>query len=225
MRTAVYIDGFNLYNLRLKRMPRFKWLNLRAMAQGLAPHPAVITRVNFYTARVSARVDPGAPARQKLYLDALSTEPLITVHFGKFLFSDKLAKLYTPPETRPLGYQWPQPLPTMIKVHKIEEKGSDVNLASHLIYDAMTDQFDQALVISNDTDLVEPIRIVVQNVNKRVGIVAPRRHRTGEPPVPSPSLRAVASFVLYLDNHHLVQFASPLTLANGRQIVRHPTWA
>jgi uncharacterized LabA/DUF88 family protein len=224
MRTAVFIDGFNLYNLRLKRLPQFKWLNLRAMSERLAPAPNVITRVNYYTARVSARIDPGGPRRQQLYLDALASEPLVRVHYGRFLFSDKWAKLFTPPDARPPGYLWTQPPPVMVRIYKVEEKGSDVNLASHLIYDAMTNQFDQAFVISNDTDLVEPIRIVVQEVGKRVGIVAPRRARQGEPPVPSPSLAAVASFTLYLDNHHLVQFPSPLTLPDGRQITKPAGW-
>jgi uncharacterized LabA/DUF88 family protein len=114
----------------------------------------------------------------------------------------------------------------MVKVHKIEEKGSDVNLASHLVRDALTAKFDQALVISNDTDLVEPIRIATAEAGKRVGIVAPRRHKPGEAPVPSPSLQAVASFTLYLDNAHLArsQFPNPLPLPNGKLIRKPPTW-
>jgi hypothetical protein len=112
----------------------------------------------------------------------------------------------------------------MVKIHKIEEKGSDVNLASHLVRDALTGQFEQALVISNDTDLVEPIRIAAAKAP--VGIVAPRRHRPGEAPVPSPSLARVASFVLYLDNPHLFQsqFPDSLRLANGKIITKPPTW-
>jgi hypothetical protein len=112
----------------------------------------------------------------------------------------------------------------MVKIGKIEEKGSDVNLASHLVRDALIGRFEQALVISNDTDLVEPIRIAA--IRAPVGIVAPRRHKTGEAPVPSPSLERVASFVLYLDNTHLArsQFADPLTLENGKIIRKPPSW-
>lgn len=36
-----------------------------------------------------------------------------------------------------------------------------------------TDQFDVAVVIANDTDLIEPIRIVVQEVGKPAGIISP----------------------------------------------------
>ena len=96
--------------------------------------------------------------------------------------------------------------------------------ASHLVRDALIGRFDQALVISNDTDLVEPIRIAA--VRAPVGIVAPRRHKPGEAPVPSPSLARVASIILYLDNAHLAhsQFADPLTLANGKIIRKPLSW-
>jgi len=194
------------------------------MAERLVPAPHVVTQVNYYTARVSAKVDPGAPARQQLYLDALATEPKVRIYFGRFLFSQKWAKLVIPPDARPQPYTWTAPLPVMVWVHKIEEKGSDVNLASHLVRDAFTGQFEQALVISNDTDLVEPIRIATAEAKKRVGIVASRRHKPGEAPVPSPSLLKVASFPLYLDNAHLVQFPSPLRVSKGKTITKPPTW-
>lgn len=42
----------------------------------------------------------------------------------------------------------------------MEEKGSDVNLAVHLLNDAWKDLFDVGVVVSNDTDLVTPIRMV-----------------------------------------------------------------
>ncbi|MEX6509174.1 hypothetical protein [Jiella sp. M17.18] len=94
----------------------------------------------------------------------------------------------------------------MVQVAKVEEKGSDANLASHLVRDAMLDRFYEAFVISNDTDLIESIRIVTQEVGKRVGLVAPRRSRGSEAPIPSPSLRAVGSFVVYVDDVDLKGF-------------------
>ena len=52
--------------------------------------------------------------------------------------------------------------PVMAQVCTMEEKGSDVNLAVHLVNDAWAGRFEAAAVLSNDTDLVEPIRIVTQ---------------------------------------------------------------
>ena len=54
------------------------------------------------------------------------------------------------------------PLPNAViaEFHTMEEKGSDVNMAAHLLNDAWQDLFESAVVISNDTDLVVPIRMV-----------------------------------------------------------------
>ncbi len=57
--------------------------------------------------------------------------------------------------------------------HTIEEKGSDVNLASHLLNDAWSGLFDAAAVISNDTDLVTPVQIVAVEQGKTVFMVSP----------------------------------------------------
>ena len=42
---------------------------------------------------------------------------------------------------------------------KTEEKGSDVNLASHLLLDGFQQTRDTVVVFSNDSDLRVPIRI------------------------------------------------------------------
>ena len=42
-------------------------------------------------------------------------------------------------------------------VRKREEKGSDVNVATHLLVDVLTGAIDAAIVISNDSDLALPI--------------------------------------------------------------------
>src|SRR6266699_3050420 len=54
-------------------------------------------------------------------------------------------------------------------VEKTEEKGSDVNLASHLVRDAFRQQFEVAVLITNDSDLAEPVRIVSQELQMPVG--------------------------------------------------------
>lgn len=227
MNTIYYIDGFNLYHLRLKRERQYRWLNLKALADALSPAPNIVTKVKYYTARVSNKIDPGSPARQRQYLNALSSIPEVETYFGRFLITDKLAKLTAPPETRPQNYVWNQPPPTLVRVVKVEEKGTDVNLAAHLVRDAFRNVFDQAVVISNDTDLVEPIRIVTQELHKRVGIVAPTRPRLHGAPIPSPTLRQFASFVLYIDQHHLdaSQFPGTVQLGGGATAVKPLNWA
>jgi hypothetical protein len=46
----------------------------------------------------------------------------------------------------------------MVSYAHREEKGSDVNVASHLLVDVFTGRIDAAMVISNDSDLRYPIQ-------------------------------------------------------------------
>ena len=111
------------------------------------------------------------------------------------------------------------PLANAIKVqiHAMEEKGSDVNLACHLVNDAWAGRFDAAVVISNDTDLVEPIRIVTQELKKDVLILCTSKFGA------SPPLAKVATTVLHVHHSHLklAQFPS---LIPGTMIQKPPSW-
>jgi uncharacterized LabA/DUF88 family protein len=46
----------------------------------------------------------------------------------------------------------------MVSVADREEKGSDVNVATHLLLDVFQQRVDAAVVISNDSDLAFPLR-------------------------------------------------------------------
>jgi len=220
MRTIVYVDGFNLYYRMLKDRPSLKWVNQLLLAKAVLGSAHAITRVNYYIARVSTRAhDPLAPARQATYLNALSTVPEIAIHEGSFMISEPWMVLANPPQAKPNGYAWTMPTPSRVRVVKSEEKGSDVNLGAHLVRDAFTDAFDVAVIITNDTDLVEPIRIAVQEANKRVGLLVPVNY-------PSQSLMNVASFHLRIRPGHLAkaQFPPTILLPDGTAIQRPATW-
>jgi hypothetical protein len=45
----------------------------------------------------------------------------------------------------------------MVSVARREEKGSDVNVASHMLLDLLYQRVDAVVVISNDSDLAFPI--------------------------------------------------------------------
>jgi hypothetical protein len=218
MRTIIYVDAFNLYFRLLQKRPALKWLDLKALATILLSLANTIVGIRYYTAHVSGRIDPQAPARQQLYLDALSTVPEISLHMGSFLLSEKFAGLCQPPEFRPrLSLQ--QPWPDVVKVIKVEEKGSDVNLACHLLLDSFQGNFDVAAVLSNDSDLVEPIRIVTQVMGKPVGLLSPVTN-------PNPELRRVSSFLRRISVSDLAasQFPNPVVRADGTQVSKPATW-
>ena len=178
MRTSVYVDGFNLYYGALKGTA-WKWVDLVALfGQVLEPHHRILT-VKYFTARVSATpADPSKPQRQDAYLRALQCyRPEVEVYFGHFLRHRVRAPL-----AQPVGNQ------RTVEVIKTEEKGSDVNLAVHLLNDGWLDAYDCGVVVSNDSDIAEAMRLVRQHRGKRIGLVTPGTKR------PSRQLMAHADF-------------------------------
>jgi len=163
-RTIVYIDALNLY-YRALRFTTHKWLDLQALATATLPATSNIVAINYYYAPVSGRTDADAPSRQNVYLRALKTLPLVSTYKGNFIAKQVWAGLVRPPEFRPrhwLAFIYPRPV--VVRVWKTEEMGSDVNLGVHLVRDAFQNKFDTAAVLTNDTDLVEPVRIVVNEM-------------------------------------------------------------
>jgi hypothetical protein len=144
MRTTVYIDGFNLYYRLLRARPPIKWVNPLALVQRILPDNE-ITKVRYFTARVSGRLDPDAPHRQQLYLDALSAVQEIHIHYGTFLEKPKYAGLVTPVLAKKHNNDKTfRPWPDVAYVWKTEEKGSDVNIATYLLLDAFQHSYEVA---------------------------------------------------------------------------------
>jgi hypothetical protein len=191
-RTHVYIDGFNLYYGAVKGTA-LKWLDVRRLCELLLPGHR-IDKVKYFTARVSARPDdPDKPTRQQIYLRALRTLPGVEIIYGSFLSHDVPMPLAEPP---PGGSRF-------ARVIKTEEKGSDVNIAAHLIHDAHQGLFDVAVLVTNDSDLTEPIKIVRRELGLPVGILNPHEQ------TPSQMLLKHASFVKQI--RHGVLAASQFT--------------
>ena len=161
MRTALYIDGFNLYYSAVKGTP-LRWLDPVALASRAFPRNTIV-QTKFFTAKVSALPgDPDQPGRQQIYWRALRTIPDVEVILGEF-------------RTRVVRAAVAQPPPKTIEVLKTEEKGSDVNLAAHLLLDGFQRRFDVAIVISGDSDLVTPIKMVRTALGKAIGVLNPQR--------------------------------------------------
>jgi uncharacterized LabA/DUF88 family protein len=216
-RTIVYIDGFNLYYRALRNTPH-KWLDIAAMSRAALPASCQIEAIKYYTAHISGRVDPGAPRRQHAYLRAIATLPKVAIHYGNFLVSQKWAGLVQPPDFRPMFVLPPAAAPEVAYVWKTEEKGSDVNLGVHLVRDAFKGHFDLAAVLTNDTDLVEPVRIVTQELNLPVTLLTPTAR-------PATSLMKVATHVRHIQPYiGPCQLPDPVLVPGKRPIAKPIGW-
>jgi hypothetical protein len=159
MKVKVYIDGFNLYYGAVKNSP-YKWLNLEKMCRLLLPQDS-IQSIKYFTALVDPRPnDPEKRKRQETYLRALRTIPNLSIYEGFFLTHE---------------INMPKVGGGFARVIKTEEKGSDVNLASHLLIDGFMNNYELAVVVSNDSDLLMPIRFVTEELGKPVGLLNPHR--------------------------------------------------
>jgi len=190
MKTVVYIDGFNLYYRALKNS-RHKWLNLNALCEAALPKICNIVAINFYTARVTIGRNPTSQKDQNSYFNALKTLPNLHMHLGYFQAMKKWMFLVQPEEFRPASQVSPQPNPEFCRVLKTEEKGSDVNLGVHLVREAFTGAFEHAVVVTKDTDLKEPLRIVAQEAKLPLTLLTP----VGKPPE---DLKKLATHVRHL---------------------------
>jgi len=234
MVTTVYIDGFNFYYGAVKGTPH-KWLDYEALCRRLLPRDKIV-KIRYFTAPVKARDgDPDGPQRQHAFLRAVRSNPLIEVHQGHFRtdptwlplasgqWSDASRPRLRPRLVLDTVQRWAEPKlerPPTIRVLKTEEKGSDVNLASYLLRDIFKGECKKALVISNDSDLAEPIRMAVEE-GVVVGVVNPHRRNKM-----SRHLSTVASFELQLRHQILAscQMPNPVITPKGKQIHKPKAW-
>ncbi len=157
---CVYVDGFNLYYGALKDTP-LRWLNPLALASQVFPAFACVA-CKYFSAQVSTKAGTAGQAlRQSIYWRALRTIPSLEIIEGHFKVRQTWARSAHPP-------------PDMVEIVRAEEKGSDVNLASHLLVDAMAGSYDVALVISGDSDLVTPIGMMTRKFVRPVGVINPQ---------------------------------------------------
>jgi hypothetical protein len=120
--------------------------------------------------------------------------------------------------TKPVWARSANPPPPTVKIIKTEEKGSDVNLATYLLLDAFRGDYEQAVVISNDSDLCEPISVVQHEFGLPVGVINPHAR-------PAAELLKVSRFWRPLRTSTVAasQFPSTLTDASGT-FSRPPGW-
>lgn len=201
MRVGVYVDAYNLYyggrHCCGRSTPGWRWLDVRALvesvisAQGQWQNTQIVNVV-YCTARVDAKTNPSAQVDQDVYLKALLASSSVDhIEYGNYVARTKTGLLAVEErdkkskKTKPKIFtsNWPVMVRDsagasvvdarfMVKYLHLEEKGSDVNVASHLLLDVLSTRVDAAVVISNDSDLAFPIRAVRDRVP--VGLINPR---------------------------------------------------
>jgi hypothetical protein len=109
-------------------------------------------------------------------------------------------------------------LPTLLTSGKLRRRESDVNLGVHLVRDAFKGSFDEAAILTNDTDLVEPLRIVTKEVGLPVTLLTPVAK-------PAPSLVNVSIAVRHIAPYlGPCQFPNPVLSSGNKPISKPAGW-
>jgi 6-hydroxy-3-succinoylpyridine 3-monooxygenase len=182
VRTRIYIDGYNLYYGCLKRTS-LKWLDLMALFErqilpSIAwqgkPLPAALEAIaiKFFTAPILEKAAKASDslACQEQYHSALRKHlpgrvQLIT---GYYALTQARAKAVNASD----AHRWPRYCQD-VDVWKLEEKQTDVNLAVHALKDALCDEVDQVVIVTNDTDIAPAVEMIRQLTGVLVGLVVP----------------------------------------------------
>lgn len=185
----VYVDGFNLYYGVPKKHPKYRWLDLAAICRE-APPQYDVCMIRYFTALINPRPWKLDSLQDQLtYIRALRTIPNLEVHMGKFLLKDTKGDEL---DSTSIGSDGRMvPTGRVVHVRSPEEKGSDVNMAAYLLLDCFDNLCEAAVLVSGDSDLATPIRLVRDRFNKEVSILDPRRRVTFELQQASSNYRSI----------------------------------
>ncbi len=192
-----FIDGFNLYHaIHDLKLNHLKWVNLKALTNIFLQRSEFLSEVHYFSAIAHHRgVD--SISRHTTYLDALKAHG-ITVHLGNFKKKSM--------SCRNCGNNW--------KTH--EEKESDVNLAIQLVHQAHIDGFDKAYVLTADSDLLPPMRLIKQIFpNKEIHVLFPPSRKTY-----TSELQSIGRYTVIKQKHMVKCLLPEECYYNGNRITR-----
>jgi uncharacterized LabA/DUF88 family protein len=155
VRVQAFVDGFNLYHAIADiRRNHLKWVNLRSLISTFTDPTQHDLREVFYFSAFATWL-PAQLIRHRKYVEALKAHGVTPV-MGQFKAKDRSCKA--------CGHTWTG--------H--EEKETDVNIALWLLREAYKDNFDEAFVVSRDSDLTPAVRMVAAEFpHKSIKIVSP----------------------------------------------------
>ena len=201
-KTIVYIDGFNLFHaLKDMRWKKYYWLDLHMFSLKLLSDMQILKQIRYFTSR--GIDDPHGQKRQNTYIEALETLKDIDIQYGKFTSDD-----------------WG--CSSCGRIQQVNhEKQTDVNIVVAMISDAQDDNFNDAILITADSDQIPTVKYVRSAYPEKRVIVAfpPGRH--------SNDLAPVASKTFHIQRITLEQSQLPDEVKSKANfmLTRPKTWA
>lgn len=202
-RILFFIDGFNLYHALQDRQSyhKYKWIDYSSLAKCYVVPNDKIVGVLLFTAYAHWN-----PEKEKRHRDLITAVQLsgVEVVFGKFKNRDRRCSICGQP------------------YRTFEEKYTDVNIAIRLFQAAIKDEFDTAMLITADSDLLPAIKgAKLSFPEKQFGLVAPIGRSSLE-------LKNICDFRRKMREKHLRMSQLPDTIildaSKGITLKRPSTW-
>lgn len=200
MRTIIYVDGYNLFYGRL-RNTQYKWLDIYKLFEGIIKiqNPASsIAQLKYFTAPVKANFashGQASSASQERYHRAL-----LEISAGRI---EIIKGYHTVEKGTPPRYQKPIDKNDKVDVWKFEEKQTDVNIALNMYRDALVGNCEQQVLVSNDSDLEPPLKLISQDLpNIDLGLIIPRS-KPSDGRKSRPPNKSLSAHVNWTRNHIL----------------------
>ena len=200
-RVAFFIDGCNLYH----SLPvcggfrQYRWLDLRRLAECFYS-PRRIEQIIYFTAY--ADWSQSKTNRHRTYIQAQRNRG-VAVEFGEFHKIKKRCRAVCK---------------RTYLTH--EEKQTDVNIAIKLLELAVKDEYDTAVLVTGDSDMVPGIKAVKRLYpDKQVHVLIPPNSR-------AKALKQACHAHHTIKKRHLAksQLPNPVRLSNGKDLACPPTW-
>ena len=175
----MYVDGFNLFfGIRSKNRKAVNF-DVASYVQGRLGSNQRLASVRYYSAPLVG--NPEAERAQKRYFAALRASK-VEVILGRF-------------QQKTIHCEHcGQSIPSF------EEKMTDVNIAVDVLADGLMDQYDVAILVTADSDLVPPIKKLALCAKKKRIVVCFPPNRN------SKDLRRYAQGHIYIDPKNLIEF-------------------
>lgn len=232
LRTRVYIDGYNLYYGCLKGSP-YKWLDPFMLFErhilpsifvpgGQAGIELLPVAIKFFTANI---LEKAAKALDSVSCQARYHTALRKLYGGRielvkgyYSLNESCAKLVdtAAPAT------WPRDCRDLL-VWKVEEKQTDVKLALQVYHDAITQQVDHVVVVTNDTDIAPSLELIRTHTGVTVGLVTPLKKHVA---IPNTELANLAHWVRsHISNNELAASQLPRVINVGKKpTIKPDSW-
>ena len=154
-RVYVFIDGSNLYHGIKEYVGNGKPIpiDMRKFAELLTGPERRLVRILFYTAPISQQENKEGYRAQQKFLSTLKQTTYLDLRLGRLVKRMRTLTCSHCNKKSQLSYH--------------NEKGVDVFIASDLLVHAFDDQYDVAILVSEDGDFVPAVQ-EVQRLSKKV---------------------------------------------------------